>query len=55
MRKACHGPLTAELALLPVVWEKINDVWYNYLKAHNPKEYFGIHDCVRFDTFRLDK
>ena len=41
--------------VLPVAWEKINDVWYNYVKGHNPKEYFGIYDCVRFDTFWLDK
>ena len=34
-------------------WEKINDVWYNYVKGHNPNEYFGIYDVVRFDTFWL--
>ena len=41
--------------VLPICWEKINDVWYNYVKGHNPYEYFGIYDCVRFDTFWLDK
>ena len=41
--------------VLPVAWEKINDVWFNYVKGHNPKDYFGIYDCVRFDTFWLDK
>ena len=41
--------------VLPVSWEKINDVWFNYVKGHNPYEYFGIYDCVRFDTFWLDK
>jgi peptide/nickel transport system substrate-binding protein len=41
--------------VLPVSWEKINDVWYNYVKGHVPYEYFGIYDCVRFDTFWLDK
>ncbi len=41
--------------VLPISWEKINDVWYNYVKGHNPKDYFGIYDCVRFDTFWLDK
>jgi ABC-type transport system substrate-binding protein len=41
--------------VLPLSWEKINDVWYNYVKGHNPYEYFGIYDCVRFDTFWLDK
>jgi peptide/nickel transport system substrate-binding protein len=41
--------------VLPVSWEKINDIWWNYVKGHNPKEYFGIYDVVRFDTFWLDK
>ena len=41
--------------LLPMSWEKINDAWYNYVKGHNPKDYFGIYDVVRFDTFWLDK
>ena len=41
--------------VFPICWEKINDVWYNYVKGHNPKEYFGIYDVVRFDTFWLDK
>jgi ABC-type transport system substrate-binding protein len=30
--------------LVPVAWEKINDVWYNYVKGHNPPDYFGIYD-----------
>ena len=41
--------------LLPISWEKINDVWYNFVKGHNPKDYFGIYDVVRMDTFWLDK
>jgi len=41
--------------LLPMSWEKINDGWYNYVKGHNPKDYFGIYDVVRLDTFWLDK
>lgn len=41
--------------LLPIAWEKINDIWYNYVKGHVPYEYFGIYDVVRFDTFWLDK
>ena len=40
---------------LPVAWENINDVWYNYVKGHNPKDYFGIYDVVRMDTMWLDK
>ena len=41
--------------LIPVAWENILDIWYNYVKGHNPKDYFGIYDVVRFDTFWLDK
>ncbi len=41
--------------LLPVAWEKIYDGWYDYVKGHNPKDYFGIYDVVRMDTFWLDK
>jgi hypothetical protein len=24
--------------LVPVAWENILDVWYNYVKGHNPKD-----------------
>jgi ABC-type transport system substrate-binding protein len=41
--------------LLPVAWENIIDIYYNYVKGHNPKDYFGMYDVVRFDTFWLDK
>ena len=41
--------------LLPVSWEKIHDGWFSYGKGHNPYNYFGIYDVVRFDTFWLDK
>ncbi|MEE9147322.1 MAG: ABC transporter substrate-binding protein, partial [Candidatus Tectomicrobia bacterium] len=41
--------------LLPVSWEKIYDGWYDYVKGHNPFNYFGIYDVVRMDTFWLDK
>lgn len=41
--------------VLPIAWEKINDGWYNYVKGHNPSEYFGIYDVVRMDTMWLDK
>jgi ABC-type transport system substrate-binding protein len=41
--------------LLPVAWEKIYDGWFNYVKGHNPQNYFGIYDVVRMDTFWLDK
>jgi ABC-type oligopeptide transport system substrate-binding subunit len=41
--------------VLPVAWEQIIDIYYNYVKGHNPKDYFGIYDVVRFDTFWLDK
>jgi hypothetical protein len=38
-----------------VPWEKLNDVWYNYVKGHNPYEYFGLYDVSRYDTIWLDK
>jgi len=41
--------------LLPVAWENINDIWYNYMKGHNPYEYFGVYDVVRLDTVWMDK
>ena len=41
--------------VLPVAWERINDIYYEYVKGHNPKDYFGIYDVVREDTFWLDK
>ena len=41
--------------MLPVAWEKIDDVWYSYVKGHNPKDYFGVYDVVRLDTIWLDK
>jgi peptide/nickel transport system substrate-binding protein len=47
--------LEKEVPVFPICWEKINDVWYNYVKGHNPKDYFGIYDVVRMDTMWLDK
>ena len=41
--------------LLPVAWERINEVWYSYVKGLNPAAYFGIFDVVRLDTVWLDK
>jgi len=54
IRKA-EDAMEQDPPVLPLSWEKINDIWYNYVKGHNPKEYFGIYDVVRFDTFWLDK
>jgi ABC-type oligopeptide transport system substrate-binding subunit len=41
--------------LLPVAWERFHDGWYDYVKGHNPSNYFGIDDVTRFDTFWLNK
>src|SRR5262249_58663586 len=41
--------------LLPVAWERINEIWYNQVKGLNPAAYFGIFDVVRLDTVWLDK
>ena len=40
---------------LPVAWERINEIWYDYVKGLNPAAYFGIFDVVRLDTVWLDK
>ena len=41
--------------VLPMTWEKLIDIWYNYVKGHNPHEYFGAYDVTRLDTVWLDK
>ena len=41
--------------LLPVAWENIDDVWYNYVKGLRPDDYFGAYDVCRQDTFWIDK
>jgi peptide/nickel transport system substrate-binding protein len=41
--------------VLPICWEQINDVWWNYVKGYNPYDYFGVYDVVREDIFWLDK
>jgi ABC-type oligopeptide transport system substrate-binding subunit len=41
--------------LLPMSWEKLIDVWYKYVKGHNPYDYFGLYDVTRYDTIWLDK
>ena len=40
--------------VLPICWEQINDVWWNYVKGYNPYDYFGIYDVVREDIFWLE-
>jgi ABC-type transport system substrate-binding protein len=54
IRKA-EDIMEKDVPMFPICWEKINDVWYNYVKGHNPKDYFGIYDVVRMDTMWLDK
>jgi ABC-type transport system substrate-binding protein len=47
--------MEADPPVLPISWEQINDVWFDYVKGHNPAEYFGIYDVARHDTMWLDK
>ena len=47
--------MEADPPVLPMTWEKINDVWYSYVKGHDPREYFGVYDVTRLDTVWLDK
>jgi peptide/nickel transport system substrate-binding protein len=53
--RQCEAIMEQDPPVLPVAWENILDIYYNFVKGHNPKEYFGVYDCVRFDTFWLDK
>lgn len=54
-KKPFDGPrVRRALHLLLVSWEKINDGWYNYVRGHNPYNYFGMFDVVRFDTVWFD-
>lgn len=53
--RQCEAIMEQDPPVLPVAWENINDIYYTYVKGHNPKEYFGIYDVVRFDTFWMDK
>ena len=54
VRKA-EDIMEADPPLLPITWENILDVWYDYVKGHNPYEYFGLYDVTRYDTIWLDK
>ena len=54
IRKA-EAIMEQEIPVLPIAWERINDVYRDYVKGHNPANYFGIYDVVREDTFWLDK
>ena len=54
IRKA-EAIMESDPPVLPMTWENINDVWYNYVKGHDPREYFGVYDVTRLDTVWLDK
>ena len=54
MRKA-EDIMEADPPVLPMTWEKLIDIWYNYVKGHNPHDYFGAYDVTRLDTVWLDK
>jgi ABC-type transport system substrate-binding protein len=53
--RQCEDIMESDPPLLPVSWEQIVDIYRDYVKGHNPKDYFGIYDCDRMDTFWLDK
>ena len=42
--RQCEEIMEADPPVLPVAWENILDIYYNYVKGHNPKDYFGIYD-----------
>ena len=41
--------------LLHVAWERIHELWYNYVRGRNPQGSFGIYDTIRHDTVWFDK
>jgi ABC-type oligopeptide transport system substrate-binding subunit len=45
----------ADPPVLPIAWEQLADIWYNYVKGHNPYNYFGAYDVTRWDMMWLDK
>src|SRR5207302_4993292 len=54
IRKA-EAIMETDPPLLPISWEKINEVWYNNVKGISAADYFGIYDVVRQDTVWLAK
>src|SRR5215475_770162 len=53
--RRAEGVMEQDPPLLPVAWERIHELWYNYVKGRNPQDSFGIYDTVRHDTVWLDK
>jgi ABC-type transport system substrate-binding protein len=53
--RQCEMIMENDPPVLPISWEKIVDVWYNYVKGLNPYEFFGVYDVGRHDTVWLDK
>ena len=53
--RQCEMIMENDPPVLPISWEKIVDVWYNYVKGLNPHEFFGVYDVGRQDTVWLDK
>jgi len=53
--RECEMIMENDPPVLPISWEKIVDVWFNYVKGLRPQEFFGVYDVVRQDTVWLDK
>ncbi|HUD62810.1 MAG TPA: ABC transporter substrate-binding protein [Acetobacteraceae bacterium] len=53
--RQCEAIFEQDPPLLPVAWEKIDDIWYDYVKGLRPDDYFGAYDVCRQDTFWMDK
>jgi ABC-type oligopeptide transport system substrate-binding subunit len=53
--RAAENLMEEDPPLLPMVWEKINDAWYDYVKGLKPQEYFGLYDVNRYDVVWLEK
>lgn len=53
--RKCEEIFESDPPVLPVAWENIIDVWWDYVKGVNPYEYFGVYDVTRQDITWLDK
>jgi ABC-type transport system substrate-binding protein len=53
--RAAENLMEEDPPLLPMVWEKVNDAWYDYVKGLKPQEYFGLYDVNRYDVVWLEK
>ena len=42
IKRTAEDIMEQDPPLLPVAWERINEIWFNHVKGLNPNAYFGI-------------